>query len=476
MDMTSRDVAAATGGMLAGAADGIRVTSCTLDSRTVGPGALFVAVAGDRADGHDFVADAARAGSVLALVERPVPGPHVVVPNTTRALGSLARAHLAALRAGPDRHRAGGRPIRVVAITGSVGKTTTKDLVARICARLGPTVAAKGSYNNHFGLPLTILAATPDTEFLVLEMGANHTGEIADLAAIAAPDVGIVLGVAPAHVGEFGSIEAIAAAKGELPAALDPGGTAVLNGDDPRVAAMTTSAKSLTFGTSRDAIVRASRVAIDARGHLGLDIDTPLGPIRLTTALVGIHHAVNVLAAVAGGIALGAGLERISEALSGVGADSRHRMALIDLPQGVRLLDDSYNAGPTSSAAAVRFLAAHADATDRRSWAVLGEMLELGSYGPAAHRDLGRLVATLGIDRLTAVGEGARLIADGALTAGMDPEAVQFCEVMPGPEEIVGAEATNTVILVKGSLRTGLWRLADALAAGAVDGREVGPC
>ncbi|MDR1295246.1 MAG: UDP-N-acetylmuramoyl-tripeptide--D-alanyl-D-alanine ligase [Bifidobacteriaceae bacterium] len=473
MDMTARDVATWTGGVLAGAPNGLRVTSCTLDSRTASPGALFVAVVGDRVDGHDFATAAARAGARLALVERPVPGPHVLVADTAGALGDLARAHLAALRSDGRRHRAPS--VRVVAVTGSVGKTTTKDLLARVCGVLGPTTAAKGSYNNQFGLPLTILAATPETEFLVVELGANHAGEIAALAAIATPDIGIVLGVAPAHLGEFGSIEAIAAAKGELPAGLGPDATAVLNGDDLWVAAMPTPAKRLIFGTSPDAGVRARAVVTDARGHVSVDIDTPKGPLHLATALVGAHHGINVVAAAAGGIALGATPEQIGDALNGAGADSRHRMALIDLPGGVRLLDDAYNANPASSAAALAALTETAVATGAQSWAVLGEMLELGSHSVEAHLALGRLAATLGVTRLIAVGEGARPIATGALAAGMGPQAVEFWDPAPGPQEImeaVEAEATNTVILIKGSLRVGLWRLADALAEAASTGGE----
>ncbi|MDR1428582.1 MAG: UDP-N-acetylmuramoyl-tripeptide--D-alanyl-D-alanine ligase [Bifidobacteriaceae bacterium] len=455
--LTAGRVASATGGSLESADPGMALASVAIDSREVRPGGLFVAIRGERADGHDYARAAIEAGAALVLASRTVAVPHVLVPDTGAALIDLARAHAAALKATSR--------IQVAAITGSVGKTTAKDLLARICAAMGPTVAAKGSFNNRFGLPLTVLAATPDTRFLVLEMGANHVGEIAALAEVAAADVGVVLGVAPAHIGEFGSLEAIAAAKGELPAALGPSATAVLNADDPLVAGMATSARVVGFGVSPGAIVRLRSASTDDDGHLTASISTPAGAIRIPTALIGAHQATNVLSAVAAGQVLGADLATIVEALTHAGPDSPHRMALTHLPRGVRILDDSYNASPTSAAAALETLAKLASASGQRAWAVLGQMLELGADGEAAHRELGTLAGRLGLDRLVAVGEGARPAAEAALEAGMDPRAVAFFEAVPSARDLGTATAANTIILVKGSQATGLWRLADALTA-----------
>jgi UDP-N-acetylmuramoyl-tripeptide--D-alanyl-D-alanine ligase len=361
--------------------------------------------------------------------------------------------------------------LKVAAVTGSVGKTTTKDLLARICAAMGPTVAARGSFNNHLGLPLTILSATYDTRFLVLEMGANHGGEIAALAQVARPDVGIVLGVAPAHIGEFGSLEAIAAAKAELPAALGPHATAVLNLDDRLVATMPTAAQVVTYGLGSDAIVQGTGLTTDDAGHLTLDVHTPQGAFRLRTGLAGEHNAINVLAATAGGLALGATPGIVAAALTGAGPDSPHRMAMTHLGGGILLLDDAYNANPASSSAALRFAAHLGGAAGAQVWAVLGEMLELGDAAPGAHRDLGALAADLAVDRLIVVGDGARGIADGAVQGGMPADAVKFFDVVPAPQDLgvaarePGPAGTpQTVVLIKGSNSTGLWRLADALA------------
>ncbi|MDR0432145.1 MAG: UDP-N-acetylmuramoyl-tripeptide--D-alanyl-D-alanine ligase [Bifidobacteriaceae bacterium] len=474
MDMTAGQVAAITGGHLElggpagsepagpGAVNSeTPVTSCTLDSRQAGPGALFVAVAGERADGHDYAQAAYEAGAALVLASRPVAVPHVLVPDTLAGLGLLARAHLQSLR----------KNLKVIAVTGSVGKTTTKDLLGRLGRALGPTVAARGSFNNDIGLPLTVLQASPATRVLVLEMGANHVGEIAHLCWIAPPDVGVVLGVAPAHIGEFGSIEAIAAAKSELPAALGPDATAVLAADDPRVATMPTTAHLMTFGASPAARVRLKQSWLDDAGRLTCRILTPQGEVEIASGLIGLHHGVNLLASVAGGLALGIDLAAICQALAGAGADSPHRMALTDLPGGLELLDDAYNSNPASADSAMRFLAARAKATGRRSWAVLGEMLELGSASEGAHRQLGVLAAELGLDRLTVVGTGAKPALSGALDTGMDPRAVQFCEAPPRPSDIREAEATETIILIKGSNGTGLWRLAESLA-----NPEAAPC
>ncbi|MCL2787688.1 MAG: UDP-N-acetylmuramoyl-tripeptide--D-alanyl-D-alanine ligase, partial [Micrococcales bacterium] len=291
MGMTVGFVAKATGGKLGGGADSAaRVTGAVLDSRKVSPGDLFIAARGEHSDGHSFVDSARKHGAVLALVERPVDAPHVLVPDVTTALGDLARAHLVHLR------KVVGR-IRVAAITGSVGKTTTKDLLARIAAGAGNTVASQASYNNHFGVPLTVLRADETTDFLIVEIGANHRGEIAALSAIAPPDVACVLAVAPAHLGEFGSIEEVAAAKAELLGALRPGGTAVLNNADPRVRAMHTGdAARLTFGAAPDAQLCIEEVSVDPEGRIAIVLKLLGGVRRIATGMRGEHHATNLAA------------------------------------------------------------------------------------------------------------------------------------------------------------------------------------
>ncbi|MDR1799499.1 MAG: UDP-N-acetylmuramoyl-tripeptide--D-alanyl-D-alanine ligase [Bifidobacteriaceae bacterium] len=457
--MTAAQVAAVLGGeLLPGTDPAAQVTGAVIDSRQAGPGQLFVAIPGEHADGADFAAAAVTAGSPFALVQRPVPAPGVLVPDAVAGLGALARLALADLRQG------GPGPL-VIALTGSVGKTTAKDLLARICTDQGPTVAPVGSFNNHLGLPLTVLRADTTTRFLVLEMGANHVGEIAHLAAIAPPDVAVELGVVPAHLGEFGSIEAIAATKAELVQGLRPGGTAVLNADDPRVMAMAPLAPGpvLTFGLGPGADIRGERVATAADGTLELLVAGH--PIR--TRLVGEHLAPNVVAAVAAGVAAGMDLTAAVASLNGAGPDSPGRMALVPLVGGATLVDDSYNANPASLAGALRTTASLARAAGRPAWAVLGEMLELGPAGPAEHVAAGRLAAELGFARLYAVGEAVRPALQGAADAGMAPQALEFWPDDTGLAAHLMAAARQEFIVIKGSHGSGIWRVAARLAADA---------
>ena len=461
--LTLAELAAACGGVLGAGADPAAVVTgpATLDSRTVVPGGLFVALPGRRTDGHLFAADAVAAGAAAVLAARPVAGPVVLVEDVAAALARLAAAQRRALDA------------TVVAVTGSSGKTSTKDLLAVLLGRLGPTVAPPGSYNNELGLPLTVLAATDETRYLVLEMGARHPGNIAALAALAPPDVGVVLNVGSAHIGEFGSREAIAATKGELVAALAPGALAVLNADDPLVAAMAARAapgvRVVRTGQRGDADVRAVGVVLDASARARFTLASDAGEVGVSLALAGEHHVANALSAAAVALALGADLATVADALGGASAASRWRMEVRERADGVTVVNDAYNANPESMRAGLRTLAQLGQG--RRTWAVLGEMAELGSEATAAHDGVGRLAVRLSVDRLVVVGEAARAIHTGACLEGSYAGESVF---VPDPAAalalLVDQVAPGDVVLVKASRAVGLEVVAEGLlaAGGAV--------
>lgn len=478
IELTAADVAEATGGRLHAGPD-VRVAGpVVVDSRRVEAGSLFVALPGEHVDGHDFAHGAVEAGASLVLAARELDGvPTVVVDDVQAALGDLARDVLSRARA------AGG--LRVVAVTGSVGKTTTKDLLGQLLGARVPAeqvVVPAGSFNNEVGLPLTVLRVTPDTRYLVLEMGADAPGNIAYLTRIAPPDVGVVLAVGVAHVGKFGSVDAIAATKAEMVAGVVPGGTVVLNADDQRVAAMAPLAaegtRVLTFGTIPAADVRAVDVEVDATGRAGFGLRAGTDPQRVDLRLVGAHHVSNALAAAAVATALGTPAADVAAVLSRATPQSPHRMAVTERPDGVTVVDDAYNANPDSMRAALRSLAVMAGRT-RRSVAVLGEMLELGESARAAHDEIGRLVVRLNVKLLVVVGEGAYHIHEGALQEGSWGEESVFVPDLDAARAVLADELRpGDVVLVKSSLGAGLWRLGDELAAGApgaVPAPEVAP-
>ena len=465
--MTLAQVAAVTEGELAGDGRTPVTGEVVTDSRAVGPGTLFAAFDGEHVDGHDFVAAALDAGAAGALVTRAVHGADpertVLVDDVAAALGRLARHVLAELRA----RRTADEPLRVVAVTGSVGKTTTKDLLARLLAPLGEHIAPPGSFNNEIGLPLTVLRATGTTRTLVLEMGADHVGNLEYLTSVAPPDVAVVLAVGRAHLGEFGGIENVARAKSELVAGLAPGGTAVLNADDARVAAMASLApgRVLTFGRSAGADVRAEDVRLDDAGRAAFRLHAPHGSADVRLALVGEHHVTNALAAAAVALDLGVPAETVVDVLAGAGAASPHRMDVRDRADGVRVVDDSYNANPDSVRAGLRALVGLA--AGRRSVAVLGEMLELGEYSAAEHRAVGADAADLGVDLVVAVGEGTAPLADGARVADGDGTAVLHVPDVDAARTLLDERLRpGDVVLLKGSNGSGIWRLADALLEG----------
>lgn len=384
------------------------------DSRQAGADGLFVAIKGEHADGHDYVPGLGAKGCRAALIDHLVPGadlPQILVDDTVAALGLLARANTDLRRKAPG-------PFTVIGITGSVGKTTTKDLLASLLAQLGPVVAPVGSFNNEIGLPLTALEVGPDTRYLVAEMGASHVGEIANLTRMVPPDVALVLKVGVAHLGEFGSVERIAQAKSEIVQGLVPGGTAVLNADDSRVAAMADLAPGpvLQFGMAdqgggRDRDLDGSARYLDSDG-----LDRPAfelclrgqQPVRLRLGIPGRHNVMNALAAATAAHALGLDAGRIADELGRQRRISPHRMALssVRLPDAsFTLIDDSFNANPDSVRAGLDALAAWrgSDGPIYRI-AVLGVMLELGAQGEQLHQEIGAYCRRQGIDALVAVG------------------------------------------------------------------------
>ncbi|WP_433049453.1 UDP-N-acetylmuramoyl-tripeptide--D-alanyl-D-alanine ligase [Dactylosporangium sp. CS-033363] len=456
--LTLAEIAAIVGGDLrGGGADAVVSGGVEYDSRKIGPGSLFVAFAGAKIDAHEFAPKAMADGAAGVLGSRAVEGvPTVVVDDPRHALGLLARAVLDRLHADGD--------LTVVALTGSSGKTSTKDLVARLLEAHGPTVATAGSENNELGTPYTVLKAGPDTRFLVLEMGARGVGHLRYLCEIAPPDVSVVLNVGVAHIAEFGSVEGIAQAKGELVEALGPGGVAVLNADDERVRAMAarTAGRVVLAGEAADAQIRATDVEALDRGRFGFTLHVPGAqavPVRLGVA--GRHSVGNALLAAAVASLAGLAPEAIAAGLGDPGGLSTRRMDVFDRADDVTVIDDSFNANPASMAAALRALVAVAGG--RRKIAVLGFMAELGGYERAGHEEVGRLAAELGVDRLVAVSEQAAPILTGAAAvASWGGDSVLVTDQEAAVALLRAELLPRDVVLVKGS-RYRTWDVVDAL-------------
>ncbi|WP_152361718.1 UDP-N-acetylmuramoyl-tripeptide--D-alanyl-D-alanine ligase [Microlunatus speluncae] len=473
-DLLSEPTAGASpesGSSLSGTVDRARViTDLTVDSRTVKPGSLFVALPGERVDGHDFVATAWAAGAALALVEHPVDGdgPQLVVPAPLLALGRITR-HLV------DKSRADG--LRVVAITGSQGKTSCKDLVAQLLEPTAPTIAPLGNLNTEIGVPLTVARVEPQTRFLVAEHGARGVGHIAYLCELTPPDVSVVLNVGSAHVGEFGSVEAIAQTKGELVEALTEDGTAVLTADDPLVWAMRdrTKGRVIAAGVGHDPgtdrAVWATRLSGDRAGHYGFTLHARLpetegdGQVRLR--MIGRHQVGNAVSAAAAALAVGVPFPDVVERLSAAEPRSRFRMELSERSDGVLVLNDAYNANPESMRAAIDALTELAAGRaqqwpDARVWAVLGDMLELGEVADSEHRAIGRYAAQRGVQRLIGVGEYGPVYVGAARKAGLAEataatdadEAVQLVEAEPGDTVLVKASRGLALDVVADAILT----------------------
>jgi UDP-N-acetylmuramoyl-tripeptide--D-alanyl-D-alanine ligase len=462
IEMTLDEIAAVVGGTAHG--DAVVSGGAFVDTRTPEEGGLFVAIAGERVDGHDLAAAAGAAGAAAVLGSRPTDLPTVVVEDATAALGLLARHVVDRL---PD--------TVVLAMTGSQGKTGTKDYLAHVLSEAGPTVATRGNFNNELGVPLTVLRATPDTRYLVVEMGARGVGHIAELCAIAPPRVAAVLNVGTAHIGEFGSREAIAAAKGEIVEALPADGTAVLNADDDLVAAMAarTLAQVVTFGEAADARtpdVAVSEVTTDELGRQSFELAHRGSGATVHLAQVGAFQWRNAAAAAAMALAAGLDLDTVADSLADAVPASRWRMELAERPDGLVVLNDAYNANPESMLAALETLAGIGARTGRRTVAVLGQMLELGDGAAEAHRSVGAYAARAGVDVLVAVGDDAARIAEGFAAVG----GGGVSRTTAGRDEAADWLRHNVsaadVVLVKASRGAALELIADDLTGSGKEG------
>ena len=458
MQASAQWIAEAVSGRLVG--NDVPVTGPVVtDSREAQAGSLYVARRGESADGHAFVSGAATRGAVAAIVEHEVDEAvaQIVVEDSTEALGALARAHVEKLRSSGD--------LDVIAMTGSVGKTTTKDLLLQIMSEDGPTVAPKLSFNNEVGLPLTALLADESTRHLVLEMGASGPGHITYLTDIVAPDVAIELCVGHAHVGGFGGFEGVAAAKAELIKGTRPGGPVILNTDDPNVEAMAPLATGRVIRFSASGNERADVVARDVRldraDRASFTLVTPEGEAPIDLKIVGRHHVANALAAAAGALTLGVSLQTVAAVLSRARALSPHRMDVHELRvdgMDLTLIDDSYNANLDSMRAGIAALASIG--RDSQRIAVLGEMLELGEDSQSLHQQVGALIADAGVETLIGLGTDAHYYLEGA------PD-VPNREVAADPQDATRLALEHAkdgaVVLVKGSFGSQSWQVADIL-------------
>ena len=460
-----------------------RVTGTVeFDSRAVTPGGLFLALPGVRSDGHDFAAAAIGAGAAAVLAARPVGVPAIVVPpaaasdahagvfeHDTDGSGAAVLAALAKLASAVAAELVEGG-LTIIGITGSSGKTSTKDLIAAVLRPLGEVVAPPGSFNNELGHPWTVLRATADTDFLVLEMSARHPGNITALAAIARPSIAAVLNVGTAHLGEFGSREIIAETKSELVQALPSSGVAILNADDPMVAAMgaKTLARVVWVGRAENADVRAEDIELDELARPRFRLTTATGSAEVQLAVHGEHQVSNALSAAAVALECGASLPQVAAALAGAGPASRHRMEVRVRPDGVTVINDAYNANPDSMRAGLQALAVMARQQQKRSWAVLGEMGELGDESITEHDRVGRLAVRLDISRLVVVGTGRPMSAmhHGAVMEGSwGSESTMVPDADAALALLRSELQAGDVVLVKASNAAGLGALAEALVA-----------
>ena len=455
------DVLAGTGGALAGKpSPGLAFSSVSIDSRTVEPGALFVAIRGPKRDGHDFLAEAASRGARGALVHRDLRAPAglalVRVDDTTRGLAGLAR------------HVRRAASVPVVAITGSVGKTTTKDMTAELLAARGPVLRTEGNLNNQWGLPLTLLRLRPEHRAAVLEMGMSAPGEIRALSLLAEPDVAAITRVAPVHLEFFPSVDAIASAKAEILEGLRPGGTAVLNGDDPRVRLIGEGffGRVVWFGRDRGFDVSAESWHAQGAG-MRFSLRVAGNAVDVALPLAGPHFVTSFLAAAACAHVLGVVPEAMAAAAASL-RPARHRGEVLRLAEGVTVLDDCYNSSPEALEAAVVTLGL---LPGRRRVAVLGDMLELGPTSRALHRERGRKLGGR-VDAVAGVGPLAKEIVQGAGEAGLPAGALHHFatagDAVAALDELV---RPGDAVLVKGSRGVRLETVVDALVARFGEGK-----
>ncbi len=455
------EIARATGGRVhpAHAASILVETAVVTDSREAIAGSLYVARMGEHADGHDYVANAAAAGAVAALTSHEVSDlPCVIVDDVGDAFAAVGRAVVDLCVAADG--------LKVVGITGSSGKTSTKDVMAQVLGRLGRTLAPHASYNSEVGVPLTVCRLQPETEFLVAEMGASGVGHIEYLTKIAPPDVAVVLNIGSAHLGEFGSREAIADTKAALVRALNSDGLAVLNADDPMVRGMArhSAAPVLLVGQGPEAQVRADDVVLNARGQASFAMTLPgHDQVQVNLALHGEHHVGNALSVAAVAHLWGMAPQQIADALGQAVAQSRWRMEVSQRPDGITIVNDAYNANPESMRAAL--LALRAMRAGGRAIAVVGEMRELGADSAMEHERVGEFAAELGIDDLVAIGPEAAPAARAFKTAQPD-RGRQIDEVERARPILESMLVHGDVVLLKSSRDSGLRHLGDALAQG----------
>lgn len=487
IELSLAEIAEITGGELADisaadAASTVVTGTVEFDSRAVSAGSLFLALPGARSDGHDFAAQAVAAGAVGVLAARPVGVPAVVVApfagdgsagvleHDRDGSGAAVLAALGRLAAEVAR-RLTAWGLTIVGVTGSSGKTSTKDLLAAVLSPLGRVVAPPGSFNNELGHPWTVLRADESTDYLILEMSARHPGNIAALAAIAPPQIAVVLNVGTAHLGEFGSRQAIADTKSELPQAVPASGVVVLNADDHVVAAMAdkTAARVVRVGRSDSAQVWADDVVLDAEARPSFTLHSPAGTVAIRLAVHGDHQVSNALCAAAVALECGATVEQLATALSGAGPVSKARMAVATRADGVTIINDAYNANPDSmraGLAALAWMARNSGGQRRRSFAVLGEMAELGEDAISEHDRIGRHVVRLDVSRLIVVGTGRSMSAmhHGAVMEGSwGAESTQVADAEAAFELLQAELAPGDVVLVKASNSSGLAALAERL-------------
>jgi UDP-N-acetylmuramoyl-tripeptide--D-alanyl-D-alanine ligase len=477
--LTLAEIAQIVGGRLH-ATDGSPVVtgSIEFDTRKITEGGLFLALPGERVDGHDFAAQAVASGAVGVLAGREVDAPAVIAPpvptrhanayvlagDKTGEGAAVLEALAKLARYVTDRLE----DLTIVGVTGSAGKTSTKDLIAQVLRPVGDVIAPPESFNNELGHPWTALRAGEDTKFLVLELSARGIGHIANLCEVAPPKFGAVLNVGTAHLSEFGSREGIAQGKGELVEALPEDGVAILNADDPLVAGMAsrTKAKVVLVGENPNADVRAENIVLDEQARATFTLKTAKGDAQVRLGLNGLHQVGNALVAAAIALELGATPEEVAERLGAAERVSAHRMVITDREDGVTVIDDAYNANPDSVRAALKALATISRSTTpaRRSWAVLGPMAELGDDAVREHDEIGRLVVRLDISKLVVIGDAARAMHQGAHLEGSWGEESVLVPDVDAAIALLRAELRpGDVVLVKASNAYRLWRIAEAL-------------
>ena len=447
--MKASEIASVVQGTLHGA-DVTVTEAAVINSAEATPGALFLAIKGERVDGHDYVADAQSHGAVLTLSTKEVAGPHIVVSDVVVALGKLAQ-HV----------RSNLLNLTVIGITGSQGKTTTKELLTAVLSSAAPTVAPHGNFNNEIGAPLSLLHCTEETKYCIVEMGARHKGDIAHLCSIAQPNVGVVLKVGTAHLGEFGSVEKIAETKSELISSLSAEATGILGTYDeytPKMAALH-KGKNITFGEGAECDIRATDIEVrEGRAHF--DLVTPEGRSAVGLRIVGLHQVANALAVASVATVLGLSLDQIASGLSTAESHAKWRMEIYELPSLV-LINDAYNASPEAMAAALQTLVHFAQERGGESWAFLGKMHELGESSDADHADIGTLASELGIDHLVCVSAPQY----GSDIAKEDSTTVHHCADKAEALTVASNINPGDVVLVKASRSEKLEELADAISA-----------